>query len=37
MWHAVERIRMHIVFWWENQKERGHKGDLEVVGTILLK
>jgi hypothetical protein len=28
---------MHIGFWWESQKERGHYEDLDVGGRIMLK
>jgi hypothetical protein len=31
------RRRMHIGTWWEWQKERDHKGDLDVRGTITLR
>jgi hypothetical protein len=28
---------MHIGFWWEDQKERNHKEDLDIRGRIILK
>jgi hypothetical protein len=28
--------RMHIGFWWESQKERGHQEALDVGGRIIL-
>jgi hypothetical protein len=28
---------MHIGFWWESQKERDHKENLDVAGRIILK
>jgi hypothetical protein len=28
---------MHIGFWWQSQKERGHSDDLDVGGRIILK
>jgi hypothetical protein len=31
------RRGMHIGFWWEGQKERDHKEDLAIGGTIILK
>jgi hypothetical protein len=31
------RRGMHIGFWWESQKERDHKEDLDVGGRIILK
>jgi hypothetical protein len=36
MYHAWGRQGMHIGFWWENQKERDHYGDLDVHGMIIL-
>jgi hypothetical protein len=37
--HVERRGRkgMHIVYWWENQKERDHKKDKDVDGWIILK
>jgi hypothetical protein len=29
------RRGMHIGFWWESQKERGHYEDLDVGGKII--
>jgi hypothetical protein len=34
---AHERRRMHTGFWWENQKERDQKENLDVCGRIILK
>jgi hypothetical protein len=31
------RRGMHIEFWWENNKERDHKEDLDIGGRIILK
>jgi hypothetical protein len=31
------RSGMHIEFWWESQKEREHRKDLDVGGRIILK
>jgi hypothetical protein len=28
---------MHAGFWWENQKEKDHKEDLDIGGRIILK
>jgi hypothetical protein len=28
---------MHIVYWWESQKERDHEEDVNVGGRIILK
>jgi hypothetical protein len=28
---------MHIGFWWESQKKRGHYEDIDVGGWIILK
>jgi hypothetical protein len=28
---------MHIVYWWESQKERDHYEDQDVGGWIILK
>jgi hypothetical protein len=33
----MARRGMHIGFWWESQKERDHKEDLDVGGRITLK
>jgi hypothetical protein len=30
------RRGMHIGFWWESQKERDHREDLDVGGRIIL-
>jgi hypothetical protein len=37
MYHAWGRRGMHIGYWWESQKERDHKEDLDVGGRIILK
>jgi hypothetical protein len=29
--------RMHMIFWWETQKESGQYEDLDVSGSIILK
>jgi hypothetical protein len=31
------RRGMHMEFWWESQKERDHKEDLDIGWTIILK
>jgi hypothetical protein len=31
------RRGMHIGYWWKGQKERGHLGDEEVDGWLILK
>jgi hypothetical protein len=31
------RRRMRKGFWWETQKERDHKEDVEVGGRIIIK
>jgi hypothetical protein len=31
------RSRMHIAYWWEDQKERDHYEDQDVGGWIILK
>jgi hypothetical protein len=35
--HIGERRGMHIVYWWEIQKERNHQEDVDVRGSIILK
>jgi hypothetical protein len=36
--HVAHRgIVANIGFWWESQKKRGHKEDVEVGGRIILK
>jgi hypothetical protein len=30
-------IRMHVGFWWENQKKRGQYENLDIGGRIILK
>jgi hypothetical protein len=31
------RRGIHIGFWWESQKKRDHKEDLDISGRIILK
>jgi hypothetical protein len=31
----VKRV-MHLEYWWESQKERGHYEDLDIGGRIIL-
>jgi hypothetical protein len=33
----IGRRRMHIEFWWENQKRKYYYEDLDVGGRIILK
>jgi hypothetical protein len=28
---------MHVGFWWENQRERGHQEDLDVGRRVILR
>jgi hypothetical protein len=37
MQHERGRIRMHIEFWWEGQKEREQWEDQDVGGWTILK
>jgi hypothetical protein len=33
----MRRLGMHIVYWWESQKERDHWEDQDVGGWTILK
>jgi hypothetical protein len=37
MQHEWGRRRMHIGYWWESQKEKGHWEDQDVDGWTILK
>ena len=37
MWHIWRKIEVCTKFWWGNLRERGHCGDQDVDGRIILR
>ena len=37
MWHVWGSREAYTVFWWGNLRERGHWGDQDVDGRIILR